>query len=295
MSVGTATDGLRYTEADLRAALTTRVVGREVRCFEEIDSTSREARRVVESGAGVHGAVVVAHRQTAGRGTGGKAWESRAPVGLWVTVLLMDAAPHPISLVIGCAVVDAIREVAGGAADAHLKWPNDVLIGSGLGGVGGARKVSGILVETAFAPGVKAPAHLVGIGINVHQEAFEGELAHRATSVRMALGSAWDGSITVPRVFGALMGAIERHLESAESVADRWVGRTRMIDTPAAVVRGGERTVVMVRGITSDGRLVVEGQSKERKAESGNQEGEHHAKREFLAAATDMDLVWPVE
>lgn len=291
--MGVDAEALRHNEADLRATLTTTVVGRDVRCFEEIDSTSTEARRVVESGAGVHGAAIVAHRQSAGRGTSGKAWDSKTPVGLWVTVILVDAAPQPISLMIGCAVVDAIRAVAGGAVDAHLKWPNDVLIGSGVGGVGGARKVSGILVETAFAPGVKAPAHLVGIGINVHQEAFDGELAGRATSLRMTLGDAWDGSITVPRVFGALMGAIERHLSAPETIADRWVVRTRMIDSPAEVVRGGYRTPVMVRGITSDGRLVVD-RSGKWKVESGNQEG-WGGTRVTLAAASDMDLVWPVE
>ena len=50
---------------------------------------------------------------------------------------------------------------------------------------------------------------------------------------------------------------------------------------------------VMVRGLTPEGRLVVETESSKLKAESGNQEG-IGGKRIFLAAASDMDLVWPV-
>jgi len=260
-----------FTAEDLRGALATRTIGRDVRVLDDIDSTSSEARRIVERGEGVHGAAIVALRQTAGRGTGGKVWHSHDPVGLWSTTILEGEIAHPVSLMVGCAVVDAIRDLASGAVRPHLKWPNDVLIGEG---VGGARKVSGILVETAFAPGATAPAFLVGIGINVLQTAFDGELALRATSLRMA-----GARVTVPEVFGALMGAVERHLADPEPVALRWIARTRMIDTGALIVRGAERAPITIRGLTPDGRLVVEHAS---------------GRRETLAAATDMDLIWPM-
>lgn len=254
----------------LARAAHTRVIGRDVRAFEEIDSTSSEARRMVERGEAAHGLVVAAARQTAGRGTGGKVWRSEGADGLWCTIVLMGEVVQPVSLAIGCAVVDAIGAVGGGAVAAHLKWPNDVLVGEGAA----ARKIAGILVETAHGPGVRGSAHLVGIGINVHQERFEGEVADRAASLRMC-GVETD----VPRVFGALMAAVERHLEDGEPVARRWIARTRMVDTSAVIVRGGLRSKVMVRGISADGRVVVE-----------------HAdgRREMLASATDMDLVWPV-
>jgi BirA family biotin operon repressor/biotin-[acetyl-CoA-carboxylase] ligase len=273
-----------FTDADLRAALGACALGAEMRVFAEIDSTSTEARRIVERGEARHGMVVVAHRQAAGRGTGGKVWHSHGPVGLWSTTILTGAVVHPISLMVGCAVADAIGDATGGAIAAHLKWPNDVMIGEGAA----ARKVSGILVETAFAPGIAEPAHLVGIGINVAQESFDGELRDRAVSLRMA-----GVETTVPVVFGALMRALDRHLRDPEPVAHRWVARTRMIDTSAEVRRSGEARRVMVRGVTAEGRLVVEEESTKLKAESGNPEGKG-GERIFLAAASDMDLVWPV-
>jgi len=249
-----------WGEGDLRAALATRVIGRDLRFHDSIDSTSTEARRIVSSGGAAHGTAVVAAHQLAGRGTGANRWVSDAPVGVWCTVILDATVPSPVSLMIGCAVVDALRSFG---ADAHLKWPNDVLIGR--------RKVAGILVETVSG------SHLVGIGINVAQASFDGELRDRATSLRMESPGA---HASVPAVFGAVMGAIERHLIETEPVAHRWIGRTRMIDTAAEIRRVGASERVMVRGLMADGRLVVE------------RAGGH---RESIAAASDMDLAWPVD
>lgn len=234
---------------------------------------------MVERGEASHGTVVLAVRQTHGRGTGGKRWVSDAPMGVWCTVVLMGDVPEPISLVVGVAAVDAIRSVG---CDAHLKWPNDVLIGR--------KKVAGILVETASAPVSHRSAYLVGIGINVMQESFDGELAGRATSLRMEMK---DPSPTIAAVFGALVRSIEDHQSSDEPVTRRWIARTRMIDTEAEIRRKGASERVMVRGLTPEGRLVVE--SGEWKVESGDSEGMGTGgRRRSIAAASDMDLVWPV-
>jgi len=248
-----------WGEGDLRAALATRVICRDLRFHETIDSTSTEARRILSSGSAAHGTAVVAAHQLAGRGTGTNRWVSDAPVGVWCTVILTGETPSPVSLMIGCAVVDALRSFG---VDAHLKWPNDVLIGR--------RKIAGILVETVSG------SHLVGIGINVAQESFEGELADRATSLRMEVPGSHP---TVPHVFGVVVGAIEQHLDDHTPIAHRWIARTRMIDTEAEIRRPSGSERVTVRGVMADGRLVVE-------------RADGH--RAPIAAASDMDLVWPV-
>ena len=131
----------------------------------------------------------------------------------------------------------------------------------------------------------------MGIGINVMQESFEGELADRATSVRM---ESTGPAPTIGAVFGAVMGSVEAHLGSTEPVAHRWIARTRMIDTEAEIRREGGSERVMVRGLTPEGRLVVE--SGEWRVESGDSEGMGTGGRlRAIAAASDMDLVWPVE
>lgn len=87
-------------------------------------------------------------------------------------------------MVAGVATWDAIREVTGITAD--IRWPNDIVTRSAIP----ARKLGGILVETAIAPAEPGrPAMLryavVGIGINVGHDMFPPEIAAGATSLRM--------------------------------------------------------------------------------------------------------------
>jgi BirA family biotin operon repressor/biotin-[acetyl-CoA-carboxylase] ligase len=91
--------------------------------------------------------VVIAERQTAGRGRTGAAWLT-APRALAASVaLLMDVDDRrPLSLMAGLAAVRVV-------ADVSLKWPNDVVTGE--------EKLGGILVERS------GPAVVAGIGINL--------------------------------------------------------------------------------------------------------------------------------
>lgn len=119
-------------------------------------STNDDARRAAESGAG-EGYVVIAVRQTAGRGRYDRVWDS--PAGnLYASVLLqpkdMPQSASLYSFVAALAVSDVVANVVP-QADIKLKWPNDVLVDG--------RKISGILLE------VIGQTLVVGIGINVAQ------------------------------------------------------------------------------------------------------------------------------
>ncbi len=90
-----------------------------------------------------------------------------------------------LGLVAALAVSEAIVDVTG--LEPQIKWPNDVLLGGG--------KVSGILVESCYTPtpskaGVLGPVVIIGIGINVNQQQFEGvaDFVHPPTSLRAATG-----------------------------------------------------------------------------------------------------------
>ena len=126
--------------------------------YDEIDSTSEEAKRRARAGE-TSPVWIAARQQIAGRGRLGRSWVS--PAGnLFVTVLF----PEPGGLVIASripfaaalAVLDACASAVPGIG-AKLKWPNDVR-------VDGA-KICGILTETGETNGVTWIA--LGIGINV--------------------------------------------------------------------------------------------------------------------------------
>ncbi len=120
----------------------------EVHYYEVVDSTNTKAKEI-----GKRGILVIAERQTAGRGRFGRRWISE-PGGLYFTITLPNSLPiedvPKLTLTTGVAVAEAI--------EGRLKWTNDVLIGG--------KKVSGILCELAGE--VEDPLVVVGIGINVN-------------------------------------------------------------------------------------------------------------------------------
>lgn len=152
----------------------------------QVSSTQDEARRLVEVGRAKPGHVVVADEQTAGRGRFGREWLS--PVGGLYATFVVTAVPL-ISPVSGVAV---LRALARFGIDAHLEWPNDVV-------VDGA-KLAGILIETA------ADIALVGVGINLKEAPLE-----TATCVWSAGGTARRGELVV---------AIGEELSAAEASED---------------------------------------------------------------------------
>jgi BirA family transcriptional regulator, biotin operon repressor / biotin---[acetyl-CoA-carboxylase] ligase len=143
--------------------------------FASLDSTMTRAAELADGGA-APGTVVVADEQTAGKGRMGRAWHSEPGAGLYATFILhprLSADTLPVvTLALGLATVDAIREVTGAACD--LRWPNDVLIGD--------RKCAGILAQ------LHDSVLLAGIGINVNHTAFPEDIAPIATSLRIETG-----------------------------------------------------------------------------------------------------------
>ncbi len=129
------------------------------------------------------GAVVLAEEQTAGRGRAGRAWVSDRAAGIYVTLLLRPKlAPVQaplLTMMAGLSARTAIEAVTGLNVD--LKWPNDLLIRG--------KKVGGILTEMHAEPS-QIRFVIVGIGLNVNQEKFPGELSHAATSLRVESGKA---------------------------------------------------------------------------------------------------------
>lgn len=158
-----------------------------VRYFPELASTNDTAAALAAGGA-PDGTAVLADRQTAGRGRRGRAWDSPAAAGLYLSVILRGRQSPVVTLLAGVAVVEAVQGTAGVAVD--LKWPNDVVAPPAAGG-GSAfpgPKVAGILTEVVPAGSERDEAVVVGIGVNVRTRAFPAELAARAAALESLAG-----------------------------------------------------------------------------------------------------------
>jgi BirA family biotin operon repressor/biotin-[acetyl-CoA-carboxylase] ligase len=121
------------------------------------------------------GLLVLADRQTAGRGRQGRAWHSPAGTGIYLAALLRPRVrpfSGAIAVRVGLALVGAVEEAVPGAAP-WLKWPNDVMVAN--------RKVGGVLCEARWS-GASQGWIAVGIGVNVRGPAPE-ELQGRAIAL----------------------------------------------------------------------------------------------------------------
>ena len=146
--------------AALAASLPTRIFGKTAwHILEETTSTNHDAVRLANEGC-AEGCVIVAERQTQGRGRKGHVWRS-LPRGLQFSVLLRpEACSWNAALLTGLAalaVARAVREVTG--LTPCVKPPNDVHIGG--------RKLAGVLVETGLR-GDEPDWAVLGIGCNVN-------------------------------------------------------------------------------------------------------------------------------
>ena len=164
----------------LRQRLKGSLFGKRIHHFFKIDSTNRVALELGHAGE-PEGAVVVAEEQTAGRGRAGRSWHSERATGIYMSLLLRPRlAPVQAPLLTMMAGLSA-RTAIQSATDLPLdvKWPNDLMVRG--------KKVGGILTEMHAEPS-QVRFVIVGIGINVNQEKFPGELAGVATSLRAESG-----------------------------------------------------------------------------------------------------------
>lgn len=173
-----APDVMDVTE--LESIHSTEWAGCELYYYDSIDSTNTKAKELAEEGH-PSGTLVVADRQTAGKGRRGRSWESPSGIGIFMTLMLKpEINPNHASmltLVAAMATTRAIRRVTG--VPAMIKWPNDIVMNG--------KKVCGILTEMSAQ--FDYINHIViGIGINVHNEDFPEEIAQTASSIYLESG-----------------------------------------------------------------------------------------------------------
>ena len=150
--------------------------------FEELDSTNNYLKELAARGA-QEGTVIIANRQSAGRGRLGRSFFSPEEKGIYMSILLRPDISLERAVLItsmaAVAVAEAIEQVSG--IQTKIKWVNDIFLNK--------KKVCGILTEAGIdaETGILDYA-VLGIGVNVGKMVFPEELKHIATSVSNECG-----------------------------------------------------------------------------------------------------------
>ncbi len=212
--------------------------------YAELDSTMTVARKLARDGCPPF-SVVIAERQTRGRGRLDRCWRSE-PGGLYFTLVLRpDIAPAlsaRVNLYTCLVLVDTLSENL--AVPAVVKWPNDILVDD--------RKLAGMLAEME-TEGDRLTFINIGMGINVNNDPSSRE--PRAVSLRALLGRRVDRRALLSAFLDRLQAGFAQ--AAGEGVIARWKACSATLHRRVEIVtRAG---VVCGRAVDMDpsGALVV--------------------------------------
>lgn len=216
--------------------------GFTVEVLPEIDSTNTELMRRARAGQ-TDPVLLVAERQTAGRGRLGRQWQSAAGASLTFSlgVPLAPADWSGLSLVVGTVVAEALHPAI------QLKWPNDLWVED--------RKLAGILIETAnwSSGGVAQRYAVIGVGINLLPRDAEG-----LSTPPACLQDLWP-EVQAPDALARLMPPLTQALRDFEQhgfapFQARFMARDALRDRAVALSDG---TAGTAHGVAADGALLV--------------------------------------
>ena len=239
--------------SEISKDLNTRYIGKNLYIYNEVSSTNTIAQFLSQNGIG-NGSVVVAEKQTAGRGRSGKSWES--PLGgVWLSVILtpdVDYSKIPlITLATGVAVAKALERI--GVENPEIKWPNDIMING--------KKVCGILTEgvTNFNS-IKNVIIGVGIDANLSIEDFPKELQAKTTSLEIELERKINENLLIKIFLEELEQTIELfNSEAYEEILREWRKRSYTIGKIVEVKKPHKKPYDgYAIGISKEGALIVE-------------------------------------
>lgn len=147
-------------DKEMIASFSKRLRKSDIIVLEEVDSTNNYAKSLSEEGAPA-GTLVIARKQTAGRGRMGRTFVSPEDSGIYMSLILRPgrsfAEAIPVTAAAAVGVCRAVRETTG--RDAGIKWVNDIYIAG--------KKICGILVEAVpDRKTAELDSVVIGIGID---------------------------------------------------------------------------------------------------------------------------------
>ncbi|MCK4443150.1 MAG: biotin--[acetyl-CoA-carboxylase] ligase, partial [Thermoplasmata archaeon] len=192
-------------------------MGRELKFslhnFEALPSTMDKANQMAKRGA-EEGSVIIASKQTKGRGRNGSLWESPEG-GLYMSVILRPAVwaseSHKLVYLAGNAAASALAGTI--EKRIEIKWPNDLIYAE--------KKVGGVLCE-GYSVGRELEFGIIGIGINTNVTGFAPDLVGKATSVHQITGFELDND----KLAGSILNEISRRYggfpDNFRELLDEW-------------------------------------------------------------------------
>lgn len=191
-------------------------LGRDLVVLSEVGSTNEAMMRLAREGKGKNGAVILAERQSEGRGRLSRPWASPEG-GVWMSMILRPDLPlselYRINMALSVAICRAIDSLFG--LKLEIKWPNDLLVSE--------RKICGILMEV-MAQVDRLDCVVAGIGINANNDASAFPSEWHSTSLFSELGRPVDREELIAAILLEAEAALDGMLGPA--IYEEWRRRS---------------------------------------------------------------------
>jgi len=221
--------------------------------LDEVDRTNDEAARQLAGGRAAP-FVILARRQTRGRGRLGRAWHSEANGNLYASFAfrphLAPARMATFTLWMGVNVCELIANFCRTAPG--IKWPNDLLFDG--------RKAGGMLTEARIdADEIRDLVFGLGLNLNSPAGAWPADLARRAVSLAEQTAAPLDPNRFTAALIGRVLLAYHRFVDGdhRETFADLWNRHDVLRGQPVTVLQGARRFTGVAAGVDDAGSLLV--------------------------------------
>ena len=230
--------------------LNTDYIGRDFVYAEELSSTNTFLMNK-ENGYNTNGTVVLAEKQTKGRGRKDRLWYSAPESNLTFSVLLtkdklLFKNTNMINFAASLAVAVSIENLF--QIKTELKWPNDVLLDH--------KKTSGILIESS-SQGNKIERLVVGIGINVNQNSFQGTFNYPPTSIKNELGRNAERERLLAEVLNNFELLLEKVKLDKKEIIEDWKSKCNMIGERISIIENEIEKFGVFYDLDEDGFLLL--------------------------------------
>lgn len=224
-----------------------------IQVFDEVDSTNTLAKSLASQGAPA-GTVLIADRQTAGRGRLGRSFLSPGGVGIYFSAILRPKCPPQelmhLTCAVGSAMCDAVEAACGFRPG--IKWTNDLVVDT--------KKLGGILTELSIDPKSGLVDYVVvGIGINCCQTRsdFDESIRDMACSAQMVCGKAVDRNLLAAEMIKELHRMDQSLLTQKDTILAAYRRDCITLGQYISVVRGDEIRHGTAIDIDAEGGLIV--------------------------------------
>lgn len=221
--------------------------------LDEIDSTNSEAARLLAAGRPTP-FVVLARRQTQGRGRFGRVWHSANEGNLYASFAFRPSLPPArmsmFTLWMGLGVCELIRHFTG--LTPGIKWPNDIVFGP--------RKVGGLLTEARIdADQMHELVFGLGLNVNASPDQWPRELRRRATSLAEQTRAPLDLNRFTAALIGRILLDYRRFLDGdhVDAFAGLWARYDTLRGRPIALLQRDSRLTGTAAGIDGEGSLLL--------------------------------------